>query len=96
MGAATEHHWLELFSRDLPRRYRATPAFIIDSSGRRSRQIDVAIFDNLYSPPLLQAQKPRELWKTSKVRALSRECQRASDGKAADPWGARAGGIECN
>lgn len=51
-GAATEHHWLELFSRYLPKRYRAAPAFVIDSAGRRSRQIDIAIFDNLYSPPL--------------------------------------------
>ena len=51
-GAATEHHWLQLFDRYLPRRYRAAPAFVIDSTGRRSRQIDIAIFDNLYTPPL--------------------------------------------
>ena len=51
-GAATEHHWLELFDRYLPKRYRAAPAFVIDAAGRRSRQIDIAIFDNLYSPPL--------------------------------------------
>jgi hypothetical protein len=48
-GSATEHHWLELFDRYLPKRYRATPAFVIDSLGGRSRQIDIAIFDNLYS-----------------------------------------------
>ena len=51
-GAATEHHWLDLFDRYLPKRYRVTPAFVIDSAGRRSRQIDIAIFDNLYSPLL--------------------------------------------
>jgi hypothetical protein len=51
-GAATERHWLELFDRYLPKRYRATPAFVIDSLGARSRQIDIAIFDNLYSPLL--------------------------------------------
>jgi hypothetical protein len=51
-GAATEHHWINLFERYLPRRYRAAPAFVIDADGRRSRQIDIAIFDNLYSPPL--------------------------------------------
>jgi hypothetical protein len=51
-GHATEHHWLEMFHRYLPQRYRAAPAFVIDSSGRRSRQIDIAIFDNLSSPPL--------------------------------------------
>jgi hypothetical protein len=51
-GAATEHHWLQLFDRYLPKRYRAAPAFVIDSTGHRSRQIDIAIFDNLYTPPL--------------------------------------------
>src|SRR6266542_1167016 len=40
-GAATEHHWLTLFSNYLPTRYRATSAFIINASGRRSRQIDI-------------------------------------------------------
>lgn len=51
-GAATEQHWLELFDRYLPKRYRAAPAFVIDCHGRRSRQIDIAIFDALYTPPL--------------------------------------------
>jgi len=51
-GHATEHHWLQLFDRYLPQRYRAAPAFVIDSAGRRSRQIDIAIFDSLYTPPL--------------------------------------------
>jgi hypothetical protein len=51
-GAATEHHWIQLFERYLPKRYRSAPAFVIDSDGHRSRQIDIAIFDNLYSPPL--------------------------------------------
>jgi hypothetical protein len=49
-GAATERHWIDLFNRYLPQRYRTTPAFVVDSTGRRSRQIDIAIFDNLYSP----------------------------------------------
>ena len=51
-GAATERHWLKMFRRYLPKAYRAAPAFIIDSLGRRSRQIDIAIFDQLYSPLL--------------------------------------------
>jgi hypothetical protein len=51
-GAATEQHWLDLFQRYLPRRYRVAPAFVIDSAGHRSRQIDLAVFDNLYSPLL--------------------------------------------
>jgi hypothetical protein len=51
-GAASEHHWIELFNRYLPQRYRAAPAFVVDHTGSRSRQIDIAIFDNLYSPLL--------------------------------------------
>jgi hypothetical protein len=51
-GTATERHWIELFNRYLPQRYRSAPAFVIDSKGRRSRQIDIAIFDNLYAPLL--------------------------------------------
>jgi hypothetical protein len=51
-GAVTEQHWLKLFNSYLPQRYRAASAFIVDSRGRRSRQIDIAIYDNLYSPLL--------------------------------------------
>lgn len=51
-GAATEQQWIKLFELYLPQRYRAAPAFVIDSAGRRSRQIDLAVFDNLYSPLL--------------------------------------------
>jgi hypothetical protein len=55
-GTAAERHWLDLFNRYLPQRYRASSAFVIDSEGRRSRQIDIAIFDNLYSPVLFPHQ----------------------------------------
>jgi hypothetical protein len=51
-GAATERHWIDLLNRYLPQRYRATSAFIVDADGRRSRQIDIAIYDNFYSPLL--------------------------------------------
>lgn len=51
-GTATEQIWIELFSQFLPARYRSAPAFIINAAGQRSRQIDIAIFDNLASPPL--------------------------------------------
>ncbi len=51
-GAVTEQHWLALFNSYLPHRYRAASAFIVDADGRRSRQIDLAIYDALYSPLL--------------------------------------------
>jgi len=49
-GTATEQHWIDLFNRYLPQRYRATRAFIIDADGRSSHQIDIAICDRFYSP----------------------------------------------
>jgi hypothetical protein len=49
-GAASEQRWIGLFERYLPGRYRASPAFVVDADGRRSRQIDIAIYDSLYSP----------------------------------------------
>ncbi len=52
LGSATEHHWLDLFQHYLPQRFRASPAFIINARGRRSRQIDLAIYDNFASPLL--------------------------------------------
>jgi len=52
VGAASEQCWIQLLERYLPKRYRAAPAFVVDSRGERSRQIDLVIFDNLYSPLL--------------------------------------------
>src|SRR5258707_5656170 len=51
-GAATEQQWLAVFERYLPRRYRAASAFVIDSRGHLLSQIELAAFDNLYSPLL--------------------------------------------
>ena len=51
-GAATEQQWVKLFNRYLPQRYRATNAFIVDADGKRSRQIDIAVYDHFYSPLL--------------------------------------------
>jgi hypothetical protein len=51
-GAAAERPWCTMLNQYLPRRYRASSAFIIDAAGRRSRQIDIAIYDHFSSPPL--------------------------------------------
>jgi len=49
-GDATEIHWLSMFNEYLPARYRADKAFVIDSNGTLSLQIDVVIYDRHYSP----------------------------------------------
>ena len=51
-GDASERNWLEMFRDYLPERYCAEKAFVIDSTGRISEQIDVVIFDRQYSPLL--------------------------------------------
>jgi hypothetical protein len=49
-GDATELCWLEMLNSYLPQRYHAAKAFVIDSEGQLSDQIDIVIFDRQYSP----------------------------------------------
>lgn len=49
-GDASESVWLELFQTYLPKRYQAEKAFVVDSLGNFSDQMDVVIFDRQYSP----------------------------------------------
>ncbi|MGC4173998.1 DUF6602 domain-containing protein [Demequina sp.] len=49
-GDATEAHWIQTLRDFLPARYGVGSAFVIDSSGKRSQQIDLAIYDRQYSP----------------------------------------------
>lgn len=49
-GDASEAIWLELLQTYLPKRYRAAKAYVVDSLGAFSDQIDVLIFDRQYSP----------------------------------------------
>jgi hypothetical protein len=55
-GAASEQDWIHLLDLYLPKRYRTAPVFVVNAEGRRSRQIDLAIFDNLSSPLLFPRQ----------------------------------------
>jgi hypothetical protein len=49
-GDASEEVWLELLSNYLPHRYQAAKAFVVDSIGHFSEQIDVLVFDRQYTP----------------------------------------------
>ena len=51
-GATAEQHWAAFLNTHLPAQLHAAPAFVYDASGRRSRQIDIAIYDNLRAPSL--------------------------------------------
>lgn len=51
-GDATELNWLKMLQEHLPHRYQANRAFVIDSNGNLSEQIDIVIYDRQYTPPL--------------------------------------------
>lgn len=54
MGDESEGVWLELLQLYLPKRYQAEKAFVCDSEGNFSQQIDVVVFDRQYSPPVFK------------------------------------------
>lgn len=49
-GDASEGVWISLLQTYLPERYRADKAFVVDSRGEFSQQMDVVVFDRQYSP----------------------------------------------
>ncbi len=49
-GDASEDIWLKFLQAYLPKRYQAEKAFVVDSKGNFSEQMDVVIFDRQYSP----------------------------------------------
>lgn len=53
-GNASEHIWLQLLQKYLPRRYQAESAHVVDSNGVFSEQIDIVVFDRQYSPFIFQ------------------------------------------
>lgn len=55
-GDSSEAVWLALLQTYLPMRYQATKAFIVDSEGEFSQQIDIVIYDRQYSPLIFEFQ----------------------------------------
>lgn len=52
-GDVAENHFLDALRRYLPRRYSAGSAIVIDSHGHTSDQIDIVIYDQQFTPVLL-------------------------------------------
>lgn len=50
IGDASEANWTAMLSDFLPGRYGVGPVFAVDSRGRQSQQIDVAVYDRQYAP----------------------------------------------
>ena len=51
-GDHTELNWLHMLDAFLPRRYGVATAFVVDSDGNQSDQIDIVIHDRHFSPLL--------------------------------------------
>jgi hypothetical protein len=56
-GDATEENWLKLLQSHLPRRYEASKAFVMDSMGGISDQIDIVVYDRQYTPVLYNQER---------------------------------------
>jgi hypothetical protein len=88
-GEAAEEDWLRVLNDHLPRRYQADRAFVIDSHGDCSDQIDVVIYDRQYSPFLYNQANQRyipaeSVYGVLEVKQdLSREHVLYAGGKAA-------------
>jgi len=52
-GDINEKYFIEVLRKYLPSRYAIDSAIVIDSNGATSDQIDIVIFDSLYTPTLL-------------------------------------------
>lgn len=49
-GDATEQRWIDFLRTYLPDRYKVDKAIVIDSTGNVSEQMDVVIYDAIYTP----------------------------------------------
>jgi Domain of unknown function (DUF6602) len=49
-GNSLENAWIEWLQKYLPNKYSIDKAIVIDSEGNTSDQIDIIIYDNLYTP----------------------------------------------
>jgi hypothetical protein len=53
LGEVNEQHFIQVLRKYLPMRYAIDRGIVIDSNGATSDQIDIVIFDNQYTPTLL-------------------------------------------
>lgn len=53
-GEDTNLRWIRWFREYLPQRYSVDKAIVIDSEGCCSDQIDIVIYDRIFSPPLIE------------------------------------------
>lgn len=50
LGDVSENVWLTMLKNYLPLRYSADKAFVVDSDGKFSEQMDIVVYDRQYTP----------------------------------------------
>jgi hypothetical protein len=53
-GDVAENVWAQLLAGYLPQRYKVTKAFVCDSEGNFSDQLDVVVYDRQYTPLIFE------------------------------------------
>jgi hypothetical protein len=51
-GTASEDNWIAMLRAHMPHRYQIDKAFVVDSEGGTSHEIDIVIYDRQYTPLL--------------------------------------------
>ena len=51
-GSASEDNWIAMLRAHMPHRYQIDKAFVVDSEGAASDEIDIVIYDRQYTPLL--------------------------------------------
>lgn len=59
LGDVNESYFIDVLRKYLPKRYAVDNGIVIDSTGATSDQIDVIIYDNQYTPTLLDQENHR-------------------------------------
>ena len=59
LGDVNESYVIDVLHKYLPKRYAVDNGIVIDSTGATSDQIDVVIYDNQYTPTLLDQENHR-------------------------------------
>jgi len=59
LGEVNENYFIDVLRKYLPRRYAVDTGIVIDNTGSTSHQIDVIVYDNQYTPTLLDQKSHR-------------------------------------
>lgn len=69
-GDNSEEAWINFFRSFLPSKYAVDKGFIFDSTGNMSEQIDVIIYDSLYTPLIFETEAGEKFITSESVYAV--------------------------